>query len=220
MAWPLAVSQRWLWLLLAASAPALPQPERLQVRSLVLLEQPVIAGELQLQASAGALLATLLDTATVPRWAARVSRVEVLAFTPPTDYLVRSWLSFPPPLAERELISRSQHGWYQGDLYLQVMAAGEGIAADPTRPRITNAAFCWQARPLADGRLRLRYYSQAELAPWLPRWLTTPLAEAAVAQTLAALPQAVAAHRHRAISDIPPLQQPLTPLCQLLANQP
>lgn len=214
------MNPRWLWLLLAASVPAQPQPERLQVRSLALLEQPVIAGELQLQASAGALLATLLDTATVPRWAARVSKVEVLAFTPPADYLVRSWLSFPPPLADRELISRSQHGWHQGDLYLQVTVAGEGIAADPERPRITNAAFCWQARPLADGRLRLRYYSMAELAPWLPRWLTTPLAEAAVATTLDALPQAVAAHRHLALHDIPPLTTALTPLCQLLASQP
>lgn len=214
------MSRRWLWLLLAASAPAQPQPERLQVRSLALLEQPVIAGELQLQAPPGALLATLLDTATVPRWAARVSRVDVLAFTPPADYLMRSWLSFPPPLADRELISRSQHGWYQGDLYLQVTAAGEGIATDPKRPRITSAAFCWQARPLADGGLRLRYYSMAELAPWLPRWLTTPLAEAAVAETLDALPQAVAAHRHLALSDIPPLTAALTPLCRLLASQP
>ncbi|MBQ1784279.1 MAG: hypothetical protein II007_11565 [Gammaproteobacteria bacterium] len=182
--------------------------------------QPLIRGEITLNAQPGAVLRTLLDTARVPQWAANVESVTVLAFRPPNQYLVRTRLALPFPLADRELISRSIHGQLGRHSYLNVVAAPDSAPPDPERPRIERAAVCWQATVLGDGQLQLRYLSYAEIAPWLPEWLTSAAALDAVELTLSQLPAAVAAHQHGEPVAMPALQfSELNPLCQQLATE-
>lgn len=181
---------------------------------------PLIRGEITLDAHPGAVLRTLLDTARVPEWAANVESVEVLAFRPPNHYLVRTRLTLPFPLADRELISRSIHGQLGQHRYLSVIAAPDSAPPDPERPRIERAAACWQATDLGGGQLQLRYLSYADIAPWLPEWLTSAAALDAVEQTLSQLPAAVAAHQHGEPVAMPALQfSELNPLCQQLATE-
>lgn len=195
---------------LAATVAATEQPE---------FVAPLIHGEIVIQGDWPSVLRTLLDTEGVPEWAANVDAVTVLAFRPPNHYLVRTRLSLPPPLADRELITESIHGRFAGAVYLDVRAAPDSAPPDPDRPRVTQAAACWQATPQPHGELRLRYLSYAVITEWLPDWLTSPIAEASVGDTLNALPLAISHHRSGEIPETPPLTMAdLSPLCQRLAT--